>query len=242
MTVAAANHELGTVYPVGELAALARAGGALFYTDAVQAAGKIPFGVGKGHLDALTLSRAQAPRTEGGGGRLRAARARASIRRWRAATRSASGGPAPRTWSASSASARPAGWPGRICEESAARLAGLRDRLEERLLAIPGTRVHGRGRRVPGTLNVGFAGGRGALVLAGLDLEGIACRRARPAPREPGALAGAAGLGLGPDRAPRRRCRSSLGRPRRRRGNQYAAEVTAAWSRGCGRPLSRRGQ
>src|SRR5204863_2025789 len=59
-------------------------------------------------------------------------------------------------------------------EETAARVARLRDRLEGRLLAIPGARRHGDGgRRVPGTSNLAFAGAPGHLVLVGLDLEGV---------------------------------------------------------------------
>ncbi len=37
-----ANNETGTLFPVAELASLAHAAGALFHTDAVQAAGKLP--------------------------------------------------------------------------------------------------------------------------------------------------------------------------------------------------------
>jgi cysteine desulfurase len=37
-----ANNETGTLFPVAELARLAHAAGALFHTDAVQAAGKLP--------------------------------------------------------------------------------------------------------------------------------------------------------------------------------------------------------
>ena len=43
--VMAVNNEIGTVEPVGELAALCRERGALFFTDAVQALGKIPMDV-----------------------------------------------------------------------------------------------------------------------------------------------------------------------------------------------------
>ena len=42
VTVMAANNEIGTVEPVRELAAVAKAHGVLFHTDAVQAAGHIP--------------------------------------------------------------------------------------------------------------------------------------------------------------------------------------------------------
>src|SRR5262249_30267267 len=51
-----ANHELGNLYPVRELAALGRAAGALVHTDAVQAAGKVPIDVAALGVDLLTLS------------------------------------------------------------------------------------------------------------------------------------------------------------------------------------------
>jgi cysteine desulfurase len=51
-----ANNETGTLFPVAELAAAARSVGALFHTDAVQAAGRIPIDVRRLGLDLLTLS------------------------------------------------------------------------------------------------------------------------------------------------------------------------------------------
>jgi cysteine desulfurase len=54
------------------------------------------------------------------------------------------------------------------------RLAVLRDRLEERLLAIPGTRRNGDGPRVPNTTNVSFAGIEAESLLMALDLAGVA--------------------------------------------------------------------
>jgi len=42
-----ANNETGVIQPIAELAAIAHAHGALFHTDAVQAAGKLPLDLGK---------------------------------------------------------------------------------------------------------------------------------------------------------------------------------------------------
>lgn len=56
VTLALANHELGNVYPVAALAAAARARGALFHTDAVQAAGKLALDLPALGVDAATLS------------------------------------------------------------------------------------------------------------------------------------------------------------------------------------------
>ncbi|MEV8437363.1 cysteine desulfurase family protein [Actinosynnema sp. NPDC051121] len=51
-----ANNETGTVQAVAELAAIARAGGALFHTDAAQSVGKIPVSVRDLGVDLLTVA------------------------------------------------------------------------------------------------------------------------------------------------------------------------------------------
>lgn len=51
-----ANNEVGTIQPIAELAALARAQGILFHTDAVQAAGQLTLDVQKLGVDLLSLS------------------------------------------------------------------------------------------------------------------------------------------------------------------------------------------
>jgi cysteine desulfurase len=60
VSVMLANNETGVIQPIAELAAIAHAAGALFHTDAVQAAGKLPIDLSpKGpfkDVDLLTLS------------------------------------------------------------------------------------------------------------------------------------------------------------------------------------------
>ncbi|MFT4078824.1 cysteine desulfurase NifS [Rhodomicrobium sp.] len=51
-----ANNETGAIFPVAELARLAHEAGALFHTDAVQAAGRIPIDVKAADVDMLSLS------------------------------------------------------------------------------------------------------------------------------------------------------------------------------------------
>jgi cysteine desulfurase len=51
-----ANNETGTIFPVAGLAALAHAAGALFHTDAVQAAGRVEIDVKATAIDMLSLS------------------------------------------------------------------------------------------------------------------------------------------------------------------------------------------
>jgi cysteine desulfurase len=72
---------------------------------------------------------------------------------------------------------------GKACElahasvaAEADRLAGLRNRLEHRILArVPDARINGHhDQRLPNTLNVSFAGVEADSLLANLDLKGIA--------------------------------------------------------------------
>ncbi|MGB8600791.1 MAG: aminotransferase class V-fold PLP-dependent enzyme [Rhizomicrobium sp.] len=51
-----ANNETGTLFPVAELAEKAHAAGALFHSDAVQAAGKIPLMLQDSGIDMISLS------------------------------------------------------------------------------------------------------------------------------------------------------------------------------------------
>lgn len=60
VSVLMANNETGVIQPIAELAAVAHAHGALFHTDAVQAAGKLPLDTSKSgalaHVDLLAIS------------------------------------------------------------------------------------------------------------------------------------------------------------------------------------------
>ena len=51
-----ANNETGTIFPVEQLAVMAKKVGALFHTDAVQAVGKIPMDLANSEIDMLSLS------------------------------------------------------------------------------------------------------------------------------------------------------------------------------------------
>ncbi len=56
VAIMAANNEIGTINPVGELATIAHAAGGLFFTDATQAIGKIPVDVREIDADVLAFS------------------------------------------------------------------------------------------------------------------------------------------------------------------------------------------
>jgi tRNA (5-methylaminomethyl-2-thiouridylate)-methyltransferase len=175
VTLAAANHEIGNRYPLQALAAIARAAGVLFHTDAVAAAGRVPFDVRALGVDAATVS---AHKIEGPPG-VGALFVRRGIdldpllagghqeRERRPGTENLAGivgfGTAARLAAAELA-------------VTGDRVAVLRARLERGLAEIAGARLHGDpdpAHRLPGTTSVGFEGAAGQLIAIGLDLEGI---------------------------------------------------------------------
>jgi tRNA (5-methylaminomethyl-2-thiouridylate)-methyltransferase len=197
VTLSSANHELGNLYDVAALAAVAHRAGALFHTDAVQAAGKVPLDVRASGVDALTLSAHKLAGPKGVGA--------VYVRRGAPFEPLVTGGHQERERRAGTENVAGIvgfGLASRLAaaeiEGEAARVGSLCDRLEARLRAIGGARIHGdAGRGLPGTLNVGFAGAPGQLVAAALDLEGIcvstgaACTSGSP---EPSAVLLALGL------------------------------------------------
>jgi cysteine desulfurase len=56
ISVMAANNEVGVLQPIAEIGRIARERGVLFHTDAVQAAGKVPFDVNAANVDMASLS------------------------------------------------------------------------------------------------------------------------------------------------------------------------------------------
>ena len=56
ITIMTANNEIGVLQPVAEIGAIAKEGGILFHTDAVQAAGKVPFDVNQVKADLVSIS------------------------------------------------------------------------------------------------------------------------------------------------------------------------------------------
>ena len=56
ITIMTANNEIGVLQPVAEIGAIAKERGILFHTDAVQAAGKVPFDVNQVKADLVSIS------------------------------------------------------------------------------------------------------------------------------------------------------------------------------------------
>jgi cysteine desulfurase len=175
VSVMHANNEIGTIQPIQALAALARARGALFHTDAVQSVGKIPVNVRELGVDLLSLSAHKFNGPKGAGALW--------IKRGTRLTAHMTGGKHERNRRAGTENV-PAlaglGVAARLAaaklEPEAARRSALRDRLEEGVLAaVPGTAINGvRDPRVPNTTNISFDGVEAESLLIALDLEGIA--------------------------------------------------------------------
>jgi cysteine desulfurase len=177
VSIMAANNVIGTLQPVRELAAVAHECGALFHTDAVQAAGHVPLDLERDGIDLLSLSGHKLHGPKGVGALL--ARKRVSLEPLvfgggqehglRSGTENVPGvvglGEAARLCRADQA-------------EESARLVGLRERLIEGVLAsVPGAYLIGhRYRRLPGNACFGFAGqeGEGMRLLLALDEAGVA--------------------------------------------------------------------
>jgi cysteine desulfurase len=170
-----ANNETGVIFPVEELAQLAKQAGALFHTDAVQAVGKIPLALKNSSIDLLSLSghKLHGPKGIGAlyvrkGVKLHPLfRGGKQERGRRAGTENIPG-------------IIGLGAAAEICARNLDRdfavISGLRDKLESGILAkIPACRVNGGGQpRLPNTCNIAFEHADGEAVLHRLDKAGIA--------------------------------------------------------------------
>jgi len=56
ISIMTANNEIGVIQPIAEIGAIAKENGILFHTDAVQAAGKIPFDVNEMRVDLASMT------------------------------------------------------------------------------------------------------------------------------------------------------------------------------------------
>jgi cysteine desulfurase len=226
VSVMLANNETGVLQPVAEAARLAHERGALVHCDAVQAAGKLPVDVRALDVDLLTLSahKLYGPKGVGclyvkrGTPIAPLVRGGAQERNRRAGTENVAGivgfGVAARKAREAMAADAP-------------RVAALRDRLEARLLSLPGARRNGAEPRVPTTANVSFEGVDAEALVVALDLDGVAAST--------GAACAAGGIepshvlkamGFSPERV-QSSLRLSLGRGTTEEEVNYAAGVIA---------------
>ena len=175
VSVMHANNEIGTIQPIAELAAIAHEHGALMHTDAVQSVGKIRVDVKALGVDLLSLSAHKFDGPKGAGAlwikrgtRLQTIQTGGKHERGRRA--GTENVPAIVGMGVAAAQAG-----GKLTAE-AARVGGLRDRLEEGILrSVTGTAINGaRMSRVPNTTNISFDRVEAESLLIALDLEGIA--------------------------------------------------------------------
>lgn len=168
-----ANNEVGTIQPVEELGAICREHDVWFHTDAVQAAGALPIDVVKEHIDLLSLSGHKFHGPKGIGALY--------IREGLRFPSLIDGG--------EQESGRRAGTENTAAivglgvameeacqhrEEASRKVKAMRDRLLTGLLSIPGCRLNGdHEHRLPGNLNLSFAGIEGESLLLLLDMRGI---------------------------------------------------------------------
>lgn len=236
VSVMAVNNETGVVQDIPALAAMARQAGALFHTDAAQAAGKIAIDVAAWGVDLLSLSGHKIYGPKGVGALYVRRRPRVRL----AALFSGGGQerglrsgtlPAPLIAGLGEA-ARLAR--AEMAEETA-RIAALRETLFARLAAaLPGLRLNGSAeRRIAGNLNLTFpAAGAAALMRACPDLcvsTGSACTSAEV---EPSHVLRA--LGLAEDAAARS-LRIGIGRFTSAADVDYAAAALIEAHHACAR-------
>ena len=175
-TVMWINNEIGTIQPVPELAAAAKAKGAVFHTDAVQAFGKVAIDAKSQPYDLLTVSGHKIGAPKGIGAIF--------IRRNTPLEPLMHGGsqdrgrrPGTENVAMAVGLARAAELAVAEREEECARLGALRDRLEAAILAkVPDAVIHGRGARAraPHILNLSVPGTDNESLLMALDLHGVA--------------------------------------------------------------------
>ena len=175
VSVMHANNEIGTIQPIAEIAAIAHEGGAVMHTDAVQSVGKIPVDVRALGIDLLALSAHKFNGPKGAGVLW--------VKRGTRMQPLLTGGKHERNRRAGTENVAAIAGLGVAAQLSlskmgaeAARVAGLRDRLEAGILReVPGATLNGtRENRVPNTTNISFDRVEAESLLIALDLEGVA--------------------------------------------------------------------
>ncbi len=186
ITIMAANNEIGVLQPIADIGAMATERGVLFHTDAVQAAGKIPFDVNTAnvHLASLSAHKIYGPK---GVGALYVRRRNPRV----LLSPMIDGGGHERGMRSGTLNVPAIAGFGKAAElcrlemtAESARTQQLRDRLNSRLharldeLYINGSMEH----RLPGNLNISFAYVEGESLLMGINdvavSSGSACTSA----------------------------------------------------------------
>ena len=195
-----ANNEIGVIQPVKEISTIAKKHGVLFFSDAVQAVGKIPVDVNKDGIDimAFTAHKMYGPK---GIGALYVRRKNPRVK----VTAQMDGGGHERGMRSGTLNVPGIVGFGKACElarlemaDDAARLSKLRDKLETALMKLEETYVNGTPEhRLPHVANISFKYVEGEGLLMGFNKHialssGSACTSAS---LEPSYVLKALGLG-----------------------------------------------
>jgi cysteine desulfurase len=186
ISVMYANNEIGVIQPIREIGKIARERGVLFHTDATQAVGKVPINVDQDNIDLMSISAHKIYGPKGVGALyVRRKNPRVQL------TAQMDGGGHERGMRSGTLNVPGIVGLGEACAicqremaDEGARLAALRDKLKDRLLAeldevyINGSLEH----RLPNNLNMSFAYVEGESLLMGIDdiavSSGSACTSA----------------------------------------------------------------
>ncbi|TLN15967.1 cysteine desulfurase NifS, partial [bacterium] len=169
-----ANNETGTLFPIREIAEIAKSRGVLFHTDAVQAVGKIPMNLSKLPVDFLAISghKLHAPKGVGA----------LYVKKSTPFRPFMIGGHQERGRRAGTEAVPGIIALGKACELAQNNIAEenesvrfLRDRLESGILnSIPNSRLNGHPtERLPNTVNISFKFIEGEAILLLLNEHGI---------------------------------------------------------------------
>uniref|UniRef100_UPI004056BCEF cysteine desulfurase NifS n=1 Tax=Candidatus Electronema sp. TaxID=2698783 RepID=UPI004056BCEF len=169
-----ANNETGVLFPVEEMAALAKERGILFHSDAVQAVGKVPINMKKNQIDFLSLSghKLHAPK---GIGVL-------YVRKKTPFVTFLHGGHQEKGRRGGTENVASIVGLGKACElagkmmqEENSRVRALRDKLEQGLLdAVPKAILNGHAElRLPNTSNISFEYVEGEAILLHMNRHNI---------------------------------------------------------------------
>jgi cysteine desulfurase len=195
-----ANNEIGTIQPVKEISAIAKKHGALFFSDATQAVGKVPVDVIKDGIDIMAFSahKMYGPK---GVGALYVRRKNPRVK----VTAQMDGGGHERGMRSGTLNVPGIVGFGKACElcmqdmeEDTKRISKLRDKLETELLKLEEAYVNGsREHRLPHVTNISFKYVEGEGLMMGFNKDialssGSACTSAS---LEPSYVLKALGLG-----------------------------------------------
>jgi cysteine desulfurase len=186
VTIMTANNEIGVLQPIREIGAICKERGVLFHTDAVQAAGKVPFNVIQDNVDLASISghKFYGPK---GVGALYVRRKNPRVQ----LVAQIDGGGHERGMRSGTLNVPGIVGLGKACalaseslKDEMSRLADLRDKLKELIFSqldevyVNGSEEH----RLPGNLNISFAFVEGESLLMGINdvavSSGSACTSA----------------------------------------------------------------